>query len=161
MDTASIVALTSTGVAALIAVTVPWVTFRLTSHQEHTRWLREQRAQPYVDLLTEAYAERQYFDFRMADVQTKDDETRGRVRASFVDLRLPPLERARLGARGTMFASRTVNRLFNRMQTEAISAELGPQRDLQTAAMVGRMHMAGTAEELEAAIRGEMLSDGL
>lgn len=34
----------------------------------------------------------------------------------FKDLRLPEFERARLGSRGTIFGSRHVNGLFNRMQ---------------------------------------------
>jgi hypothetical protein len=94
VDTGTIVALVSSGLAAIIAVAVPWMTFRLTLRLDHTRWLREQRAQLYVDLLTEAYAEQQYFEYDMAD-----DETRARMGRHFTDLRLPPLERARLGAR--------------------------------------------------------------
>ena len=83
------------------------------------RWLREQRAQLYVDLLTEAYAEQQHFEYT-----TADDESRERMREYFVDLRLPPLERARLGARGTIFASRAVNQAFNRLGREGFWALL-------------------------------------
>jgi hypothetical protein len=100
MEAETVIALLSAGLAAIVAVSVPWMTFRLALRQDQVRWLREQRAQLYVDLLTEAYAEQQYFEYEIAD-----DDTRERMRGHFVDLRLPPMERARLGARGTIFAS--------------------------------------------------------
>jgi hypothetical protein len=86
MKPETVVALLSAGVAAIIAVSVPWMTFRLALRQDQVRWLREQRAQLYADLLTEAYAEQQYFDYQIAD-----DDTREQMRKYFVDLRLPPL----------------------------------------------------------------------
>lgn len=91
-------------IAAVIAVAVPWLTFRLALRQDRARWLREQRTQPYADLLTEAYAEQQYFEYDVAD-----EETRERMREYFVDFRLPPTDRARLGARSAILASPTVN----------------------------------------------------
>jgi hypothetical protein len=153
MHAETVVALVSAGLAAIIAVSVPWMTFRLALRQDQARWLREQRVQLYVDLLTEAYAETRYLDYDMAD-----DETRQRMRAHFVDLRLPPLERARLGARGTIVSSRTVNRLFNRLQSEAAQATLNPQRN-EGLRMVARVRVGGTLEELEAAIRRELGTD--
>src|ERR1700750_1672316 len=98
MHAETVIALISTGLAAIIAVVVPWMAFRLALRQDQARWLREQRAQLYVDMLTEAYAEQQYFQNA-----TADDETRERMREHFTDLRLAPVERARLGARGTIF----------------------------------------------------------
>jgi hypothetical protein len=56
-NASTIIALTSVIVSAAIKVTVPWVAFRLTLRQDQARWLREQRAQVYVDILVEAYAE--------------------------------------------------------------------------------------------------------
>src|SRR6266545_8350407 len=155
MEAGTVVALLSAGLAAIIAVSVPVMTFRLALRQDQVRWLREQRAQLYVDLLTEAYAEQQYFDYEIAD-----DETRERMRRYFVDLRLPPLERARLGARGTIFASRTVNQLFNRMQAEALDPMLKPIRHEGDRTAV-RVRVAGTLEELQAAIRQELGADDI
>ena len=74
-------------------------------------------------MLTEAYAEKEWLEYAMAD-----DETQERMRRYFHDLRLPPLERARLGARGTIFGSKTVNQLFNRLGGEAGRAMLNPRR---------------------------------
>jgi hypothetical protein len=153
MHAETVVALVSAVLAVIIAISVPWMTFRLALRQDQARWLREQRAQLYADLLTEAYAETQYLEYEMAD-----DETRGRMRAHFTDLRLPPLERARLGARGTIFASRTVNRLFNRLQGEALSATLKPQRH-DGDQMVARVRVGGILDELQDAIRRELGTD--
>jgi hypothetical protein len=102
---ATAVAIGSAVLAAILAVTVPWMTFRLTRRQDHERWLREQRSALYVDLLTEAYAEMRYV--RHA---TADPEVRERAAEMFAaqDVRLPPVERARLGARASIFASQEV-----------------------------------------------------
>jgi hypothetical protein len=153
MHAETVVALVSTGLAAIIAVTVPWVAFRLALRQDQARWLREQRAQLYVDLLTEAYAEKEWLEYAMAD-----DETRETMRTYFHDLRLPPLERARLGARGTIFASKTVNLLFNRLGGEAGRAMLNPRRD-EGVRLVTRMAMAGALDKLEGAVRRELGTD--
>jgi hypothetical protein len=118
------------------------MTFRLTLRQDRIRWTREQQAALYVDLLTEAYAEQQFFEYDMAE-----DETRERMRPHFTDLRLPPLERARLGARGTLFASRTANAAFNRMQTEALRVSLAPGRH-EGYRIAGRVEMGRAYGEL-------------
>lgn len=127
MHADTIVALIAVITAVITAVIVPWMTFRLALRQDQARWLREQRTQLYVDMLTEAYAEQKYIEWA-----TADDETRERTREYFTsaDVRLPPLERARLGARGTIFASRTVNQLFNQIGSEGMSAVLKPQRGM-------------------------------
>ncbi len=140
-------------VAVVVAVAVPWMAFRLALRQDHARWLRERRAELYVDLLTEAYAEQQYFD-----LDTADADTREAMRPHFVDLRLPPLERARLGARGTAIGSRTVNQLFNRMQSEALSASLVGRRH-EGDVLVARVAIGRTVDELHAAIRRELGAD--
>jgi hypothetical protein len=153
MHADTVVALVAALLAAIIAVVVPWVTFRLALRQDQARWLREQRAQLYVDMLTEAYAEQKYLEYAIAD-----DQTRERVRPHFTDLRLPPVERARLGARGTIFASRTVNKLFNRLQGEGLAATLKPQMDEGQQMMV-RVQVSGLMDELQAAIRREFGAD--
>jgi hypothetical protein len=122
---------------------------------DRERWLRDRRAELYVDVLTEAHAEREYFDYDIAD-----DETRERKRRNYVDLRLPPFERARLGARGTAFASRNVNRLFNHVQSEALDATWRrPQHEGERA--VARVRVGGAFGELEAAIRRELDADSI
>jgi len=156
MEAGTAVALLSAGLAAIIAVSVPWMTFRLALRQDQVRWLREQRAQLYADLLTEAYAEQQYFEYEIAD-----DETREHMRRHFADLRLPPLERARLGARGTIFASRTVNRLFNRLQGEALNSAFIMRPQHEGDRLVARMRVGGALDELQAAIRRELGADAI
>src|SRR5205814_3330469 len=96
--------LVPSAIAVIVAIFVPWFTFRFALKQRRIERLHDQRAQLYVDLLTEAHAEHEYFEYDIAD-----DETRERLRAYRTDLRLPPMERARLGSRGTIFASRKVN----------------------------------------------------
>jgi hypothetical protein len=153
MHADTVVALVSIVVAGIIAVSVPWMTFRLALRQDQSRWLREQRAQLYADLLTEAHAEHDHVLFAIAE-----DEVRERMRLYFADLRLPPLERARLGARGTIFGSKTVNRLFNRLESECMKATLGPQRDDGQQMMV-RVDLGRALDELEAAVRRELGAD--
>ena len=151
MQAQTVVALVAASLAAIISVTVPWMTFRLALRQDQIRWLREQRSQLYVDLLTEAYAEQQYLDYDMAD-----DETRSGMR--FVDLRLPDVERARLGARATIFASKPVNQLFTRLQGVALLATLNPKRD-EGHRITARMQVGSIMDELQATIRRELGAD--
>jgi len=66
MHAETVVALISIGFGVIIAVTVPWMTFRLALRQDQARWLREQRAELYVDLLTEAHAETQWLEYELA-----------------------------------------------------------------------------------------------
>jgi len=154
VDTATALALLSTLVAVIIAVVVPWLAFRMALRQDHTRWLREQRADVYVDLLTEAYAEQQWLEFEMAD-----EDTRQHMAAHFQDLRLPPLERARLGVRGTMFASRTVNHLFNRIPAEAFWSGGSKVDRHEGDRLVLRVRIGAIFDDLQAAIREEIGTD--
>src|SRR5215469_1597465 len=140
-----------------LRLTVPWITFRLALRQDQIRWLREQRAQLYVDLLAEAHAEQKWLQYALAD-----DGTRGAMREHFVatDTRLPPLERARLGARGTIFGSQTVNRLFNQMTGEIGRLSLNAERlDPDMLRMRARVVIGDIMDQLEAAIRRELGAD--
>jgi hypothetical protein len=119
MTAATVVALVSAVLATIIALIVPLVTFRLALRQDEMRWLRERRAELYVDLLTEAVAERERLEYALAD-----EETQKRAAQFFKDVRLPPLDRARLGARAAMVGSRAANRLFNDLTREAGQALL-------------------------------------
>ena len=73
------------------------------------------------------------------------------------DTRLPPLERARLGANGSVFASPEVRGLYERLFAEAWPVEVNPGRfrtDETRRQVLGRT--AGILGDLEAAIRREV-----
>lgn len=156
MDAATVVALAAALLATVVAIVVPWLAFRYTLRQEQSHWLREQRASVYVDLLTEAYAEQEHLLDRL-------QRAAGLSASSAADLRLPPLERARLGTRGTMYASRKVIRLFGRI--DRIHAEHTVFRDREqppeTTLMLARVALTGAMEDLQSAIRDEMGADSI
>jgi hypothetical protein len=147
------IALVAVVATALVAVIVPYVTFRLTVRQDQARWLREQRAALYVDLLIEAHAEQQWFEFA-----TADDELRERMATYFADLRLPPEARARLAARGTAFGSRAVNARYNQLEgILARSSLIQPGNEAERSMIRGSLGNA--AEALQAAVRLELGAD--
>ncbi len=112
--------------AAVVAVVVPVWTFRMTLAMDRLKWVRDQRSQLYIDMLTEAYAEKQWFTERMSRLELEMIDKRyaspddaGRRSDDIVgspDLRLNPIERAKLGSRGTVFASPAVSKTFNAVQ---------------------------------------------
>jgi hypothetical protein len=67
-------------------------------------------------MLTQARAEQHYLAF-----VTSSDAAREQMREVFAetDIRLPPVERARLGASGSVFASPRVNGLYDLLMAEA------------------------------------------
>ena len=156
MDASSVIALISTIVAAVIAIVVPQVSFRLTLRVDQTRWLREQRATVYVDLLTETYAEQQWLELDMAD-----EETRRRMLTYTTDLRLPPLERARLGVRASMYGSRSVKDLFNRLPAEIFWNTPIVGEPTESQKREARLRVGAILEELQRVIRAEMETDRL
>jgi hypothetical protein len=101
MDAGTWVALVAAFLATVVAVAVPWFTFRLALRQDHVHWIREQRSELYVDMLAEAYAEQEWLKLETAAPATQE-----MGRQFFVDKRLPPAERSRLGVRGTILGSR-------------------------------------------------------
>ena len=115
MDAGTWVALFAALLATVVAVVVPWATFRFAMRQDQVRWVREQRSELYADMLAEAYAEQEWLKFETAPAETQE-----RARKSFTDMRLARAERARLGARGSILGSRPVNRLFNQVSGEAL-----------------------------------------
>jgi hypothetical protein len=128
--------------------------YRLTLRQDAVRWLRERRAQLYVDLLTEAHAEQAHLAF-----VTSSDEAREQMGKVFAetDTRRPPLERAQLGARAHVFGSQRVNGLYGLFMAEAWPVALYPVRyrsDEARMRVLGRT--AGILGELELAIRREL-----
>jgi hypothetical protein len=76
------------------------------------------------------------------------------------DTRLPPVERARLGASGSVFASPQVRGLYDLLFAEAWPVTVNPGRfrsDEARMRVLGRT--AGILGELEAAIRRELGAD--
>lgn len=155
MHVDTVLTLIAACLAFVAAVLVPYVTFRLALRQDHARWLRDQRAAVYVDLLLEAHAEREWFEYA-----TADDNTREGMSMYFKDLRLPETERARLGARGAVFASSEVNARFN--QLEAIMARsslVRPGHEGERWAL--RVGIDDVAAALQTVIRHELGADSI
>jgi hypothetical protein len=111
MDAATVVAL----VAAIIAVTVPWMTFRLALRQDQIRWVREQRSQVYADLLTEACARQIFLEMETIP----DDAAYETALESYTDTQLSAMEGQRMAARATIFGSETVTGLHKQAQEAA------------------------------------------
>ena len=133
------------------------MTYRLNLRRDTIRWLRERRAQLYVEMLTQAYAERYYVTFA-----TSSDSARELMRESFAatDTRLPPVERARLGASGSVFASPKVHGLYDLLFAEAGLVTVNPARFRSDEARMQVMaRIAGILGDLEAAIRRELGAD--
>jgi hypothetical protein len=143
-------------IAAVIAVVVPWVTFRLAMQQDHVRWIREQRSELYVDMLAEVYAEQEWLQLETAPKSIQE-----RARETFTDTRLPRAERARLGARGSIIGSRPVNRLFNQVSAEAFNLLLASRtrHDPDGIQMLVRVRLSGLIDELRETVRRELGAD--
>lgn len=150
----AVIALVSALLGAVVAITVPALAFRFTIRQEQTRWLREQRSQLYVDLLTEAYAEQQWLEREL--LPDDDRETYAR---HFDDLRLPQLERARLGARANIIGSREVNRRF--MDLQRIGFWSGLTGRSEGERHMTRIRAEEAVENLQRAIREDLGADSI
>ena len=84
------------------------------------------------------------------------------MRESFAatDTRLPPLERARLGASGSAFASPKVRGLYELLFAEAWPVTVNPGRfRSEEARMQVMARIAGILGDLEMAIRRELGAD--
>lgn len=155
MDTDNVTVLTAAVLAAAVAIAVPWLAFRYALRQEHARWLREQRAVLYADLLVEVLAEQEWCQHAMTNEPA-------RAIAPFEDMRLPRLERARLGARGTSLGSRSVNQLFNEAGATIGRIHMAhalAQVDEEAAQMQLRVEGGRAFDRLEAEIRRELDTD--
>jgi hypothetical protein len=108
-------------------------------------------------MLMQARAEQFYLGF-----VTSSDTAREQMLEVFTetDTRLPPLERARLGASGSVFASPKVRGLYELLFAEAWRVEVNPGRfrsDEARLEVLGRT--AGILVDLEAAICRELAAD--
>jgi len=140
-----------------VATAVPCMAYRLTLRRDAIRWLRQRRAQLYVDMLMQAHAEQFYLGF-----VTSSDTAREQMREVFAetDTRLPPREAARLGANGSVFASPEVRGLYELLFAEAWPVTVNPGRfrtDEARMRVLGRT--AGILGELEVAVRRELGAD--
>lgn len=88
MDAGTWVALIASLLAATVAVVVPWAAFRFAIRQDHVRWVREQRFELYMGMLTEAYAEQEWLK-----TETAPPGIQEAARKFFVDKRLAPAKR--------------------------------------------------------------------
>jgi hypothetical protein len=156
MDAGTWVALFAALLATVVAVVVPWATFRFAMRQDQVRWAREQRSELYADMLAEAYAEQEWLK-----LETASPEIQERAWKSFTDKRLAPVERARLGARGSILGSRPVNQLFNQVSGEAfrllISSRI--EKNPDAIQMLVDLRLGGLIDELREAIRRELGAD--
>ncbi|SCL36292.1 hypothetical protein GA0070624_5513 [Micromonospora rhizosphaerae] len=164
VDAGEFIALGAALLAAVVAIAVPVWTFKRTLELERIKWVRDQRAQLYIDILAEAYAEKQWFLDLMTRreitlIEERDgEERRGPSQADFPpgpDLRLGPVERSKLGARGALFASAEVSKAFN-----AFSGVLGrcsliqPQSEAE--AHIANVQADELFDALSTAIRNEL-----
>ena len=93
-------------------------------------------------------------------VVTGSDTARMREVFAETDTRLPPVERARLGARGSVFASPKVRGLYELLFAEAWPVEVNPGRfRSDEARMEVLARTAGILGDLEMAIRRELGAD--
>jgi len=156
MDASTKVALLAALLAAVVAVAVPLMTFRFAMRQDHVRWVRDQRAELYVDMLAEAYAEQEWLK-----LETAPPETQEKARQTFTDTRMGRVERARLGARGAILGSRPVNQLFNQVSSEAFRLLLSSRIEGNPDAiqLLVDIRLGGRIDELREAIRRELGAD--
>jgi hypothetical protein len=156
MDVQTGLALILSAVAVGAALVVPSTSFRYARQQDELRRLWDRRADLYLDLLTEAMAEQEWFEWDIAD-----DDVRKFMAISYTDLRLPPLERSRLGARANIFGSPTVNRLFNGLQSAMAKATLMGRPKDEGERTVARLAAGKAFDVLQDQVRSEMGTDNL
>jgi hypothetical protein len=156
VDVQTGLALILSAVAVGAALVVPSTSFRYARQQDELRRLWDRRADLYVDLLTEAMAEQKWFEWDIAD-----DDARARALKSYTDLRLPPLERARLGVRANIFGSPTVNRMFNGVQSAIAKATFLSRPKDEGERSVARLAVGKAFDTLEDQVRKEMGTDKL
>jgi hypothetical protein len=156
MDPGTWVALFAALLATVVAVVVPWATFRFAMRQDQVRWVREQRSELYMDMLAEAHAEQEWLRLETAPAAIQE-----RARKTFTDKRLPPVERARLGARGDIVGSRPVNQMFNRVGGEALRLLMSSrlEDDPDAIQMMVDVRLGGLIDDLRDAIRHELGAD--
>lgn len=141
----------------VVGAAAVFVAYQAGVHQDRKRWYRERRAELYVDLLVEAYAEKQWcllaINKRETVAQTgrldADDEARYAQAEARLPPRLEPAERARLGARMAAYGSREVGALFSRIGPGVLWPTLGGRFALSS-------EVENAFDDVEAQIRKEL-----
>ena len=152
-------------ITATPLVLVALLGFWLALRQDERRWLREKRADLYIDLMAEGYAEHNWVRHELTAIEIREiadkngtdqdagqrgvDDWRDRF-GGMTDTRLPVSERALLGARMSAFATVEVIRLFNAI---GACSPLLPRRG-QAAALKIKLSMAWAA--FESGVRSEL-----
>jgi hypothetical protein len=139
-------------VAIIVPIVVTWLTFRYALRREQRQWLREQRAQVYVDLLVETSAEGEWLEYTLARADMREED-----RTPFPDHRMNDLERRRLGARVLAYGSEEVVRRHERLLGEGVWGLLRLRDELERKAARVKHELALNA--LRAQIRLELESE--
>jgi hypothetical protein len=142
-----------------------WLGYRWGLRQDERQWSRSRRADLYADLLAEVGAEQDWLYWRFAQAI---ENTRPRPdQFTFNDLRLGPVERARLGVRAATIASEEVGlkwNAFNRVASDAAIdirfSRLG-RDDPMSASQKLHPLIADAARTLTRQIRMELRADQL
>lgn len=108
------------GITLGLGLLAAFVAYQAGVRQDRRRWYRERRTDLYIDMLAEAYAEKQWClneltRRELAEIDGPgggDDKWMSPLAAGEAK-RLEPQERVRLGARGTAYGSTEANILFN------------------------------------------------
>lgn len=148
-------------VPLLVALLAAWAAYLAGVRQDAHRWLRERRAELYIDLLVEGHAEKQWALGVLAEREIADTEDEPERRREAVaewradndrlipDLRLSPLERARLAARMDAYGTHAVADRFSRI-------EKGVLFPLPEGRYVLPMEVEDAFDALQAQIRREL-----
>ena len=102
-----------------VALIVPVLAYQFALRQENRRWLREQRAALYLDLLVEIDAEQDWATFHNRSEQDQQE-------ARYQDHRMSPKDRKHLDARVVAYASPQVLALYTRFTAEWLSIVVSP-----------------------------------
>ena len=156
---------TTVVITAIPLLLVAFLGFRLALQQDQRRWLREKRTDLYIDLLVEGYAEHNWVLNELTATEIREiadengtdydagqravDDSRNRF-GGLTDTRLPPVERAVLGARMSAFGTLDVIRLFN-----AIGA-CSPMPPVRGQAATLKVRVALAWEALDSGVRAEL-----
>lgn len=107
-------------------------------------------------MLAEAYAEQEWLRLETAPAEIQES-----ARKSFTDKRLPPVERARLGARGAILGSLAVSQLFSQVNGEALRLLLSSRIENNPDAiqLLVDVRLGGLIDGLREAIRRELGAD--
>lgn len=128
------------------ALVIALVGFWLALRHDAIQWSRQRRAELYIDLLAEGFAELSWMEHTLTEIEMGEP-----LPHPFVESRLPPRERSLLGARTLAFASRDVARRFHAVSfNPLVTREMAPATKI-------KVRLA--FDDLEKQIRRELRAD--